>query len=206
MGEFKKEINLGDNKKLSYEISKEYVPMHTIKLVERDRIPKSIMFNKWDDYGFTSWYANSIEEFEKSTIQTHIIEKDYPIYIPLLHLLNGSDELIIDDDATYENNKKYMRIKLNEKNITIDFINLLNNNDSLEKYNVFIKNIGFDLRSKIDSLNLDTKERLYFFFREVYEFIKEEYHQVTIEEYLNSNNLLTKEEVKKYVKKVRIIS
>ena len=46
----------------------------------------------------------------------------------------------------------------------------------------------------------DTKERLYYFFKEVDDLFKE-YHQMTIEEYLVNNDDLSLDESKKYVKK-----
>ena len=164
---------------------------------------KIIDFCRWDDYSFKSWYDINYEEYIVLNSELHTFEKSHPLYLPLLHLLNGEKELIIDDDEISEVNKKYMRIYTNKDKINIDFINKLENNHALDKFSIFIKNISFDLRSKIDCLEKDTKERLYFFFQEVYEKIIEENHQISIEEYLINNNLLNKEESKKYVKKFK---
>ena len=202
MIEYNKKIKLDDYKSLSYSINSGYVQIHTITALDTKDNAYIIKLSRWDDYTFTSWYDVSFEEYEKLNKQTHKFEKEHPLYIPLLHLLNGEDELIIDDDETSEMNKKYMRIYYDKEDINIDFINNLEEDTSLEKFNVFIKNIGFDLRSKIDCLEKDTKERLFFFFKEVYARMLEEEHQIMIEEYLISNNLLTKEESKKYVKKL----
>ena len=137
--------------------------------------------------------------------ESYVFENSNPLYIPLFHLLKGEEELIIDDDETDEINKKYMRIYLAEdSSIKIDFINDLEKDDLLDKFSVFVKNIGSDYRSKVDYCNMDTKERLFFFFEEVYDLFEEEYHQVTIEENLADNGLLTKEESKKYVKELSI--
>ena len=201
MDEFRKEIQINEHESIQYIVDNSgYIPMHMISDINNNEIHKNIKFNRWDDYSFQSWYHISYEEYKDKKIQNHIFHKTHPLYILLLHLLNGKEELIIDDDETCEMNKKYMRIYINNSDINIDFINNLENDKSFSRFYVFIKNIVFDLRSKIDCLELDTKERLYFFFKEIHELFKEEYHQITIEEYLLDNNLLTLEESKKYVK------
>ena len=53
----------------------------------------------------------------------------------------------------------------------------------MDKFHVFIKNIGPDPRSKIDLNYKDTKKRLSIFFNEVIDILTEEYHQITLEEY-----------------------
>ena len=98
-----------------------------------------------------------------------------------------------------------MIISKKEDKINLAFINDLEDADIIDRFSVFIKNIGPDGRSKIDSFYKDTKERLYFFFKEVYERVSEEYHQITIEEYLLKNSKeFDNEEVKKYVRKMNI--
>ena len=201
MSEFNQKIKVNDEKYVEYSIYPGFVPMHTITAADRKETTKIMKFHSWDDYSFDSWYAEDFEEYKKSSIQSHTFEKEHPLYIPLLHLLNGEEELIIDDDETAELNQKYMRIFLDGDNIGIDFINHLEKDSSPEKFKVFIKNILRDYRSKIDCFEKDTKERLYFFFEEAYERMKEEEHQISIEEYLINHNLLSKEESKKYIKK-----
>ena len=94
-----------------------------------------------------------------------------------------------------------MRIYKKDSNIAIDFIYNLDDLHDNRKFYIFIKNISSDGRSKITCLGKDTKERLCFFFKEVYERFEEEYHQTTIDEYLENNNKLSLDESKKYVKK-----
>ena len=200
MNNFSKKIELDNYNNLNYYIMEGYVPITTIVAINKENFSHVIKFSRWDDYGFSSNYDISFEEYEKMNKQSHTFSKNHPLYIPLLHLLNGKEELIIDDDETYEVNKKYMKIYIDVDNINIDFINELEKDESFDKFNIFIKNIGFDLRSKIDCWNLDTKERLYFFFKEIDEYLNEEYHQMTIEEYLLNNSNLSLEESKKYLK------
>ena len=52
---------------------------------------------------------------------------------------------------------------------------------------MFVKNILYDRRSKVDRKSKDTKSRLNNFFNEVYEDLINEYHQVSIEEYILNN-------------------
>lgn len=207
MRKFSKEIKVNDYSRIRYDINDGYIPMHTIILFDEKDYKKTISFSVWDDYNFRYWSDNKdYDEYKNTKSELYIFKKENPLYIPLLHLLNGEKELIIDDDDTAELNKKYMKVFLDNDNIGINFINELSKDDetSMERFSVFIKNIGFDLRSKIDCQRKDTKERLHFFFKETYKLFNEEYHQTTIEEYLINNNLLTREESKKYVKKLNI--
>ena len=200
MKELKKEIILDETKTISYNVNGDSIPIHTITENNINNYPRNIQFCKWEDYCFKSWYALCYEDYKLVKNESHNFDKDHPLYLPLMHLLNGKKELIIDDDETQELNKKYMRILFDDGIININFINKFNNDDSMNKFSIFIKNVNFDLRSKIDCQKLDTKERLYFFFEELYTLF-DEYHQTTIEEYLLSNNYLSLEESKKYVKK-----
>jgi hypothetical protein len=201
MQELNKEIKIDNKNIIKYEIIPGYVPLHIITYVNLENGIKTITLSRWDDYSFVSYQQMKFEDYDGLKREKHIINKSNPLYIPLLHLLNGEEELIIDDDDTSEINKKYMKVYTEDDNINVEFINELGNSFDIEKFNVFIKNIFFDLRSKIDSFRKDTKERLYFFFDEVLELFMEENHQISIEEYLLDNGLLTKEESKKYVKK-----
>lgn len=204
MENFTKEIVFDNNKRVKYSINNEgYIPIHTVKFQYIDDYPKTITFNRWDDYSFRSWFQIDYEDYINKTKETHIFTKNNPLYMPLLHLLKGEKELIIDDDETVELEKKYLKIYKNEDNINIDFIYELNDKTEINKFYAFIKNIGLDYRSKIDCLNKDTKERLYFFFKELHDRFSEEYHQMEIDEYLESINELSLEESKKYVKQFK---
>lgn len=130
------------------------------------------------DYSFNA--SSYDDEYELNEIQFEFNIK-HPLYSPLNNLLNNKNTLIIDDDDTVELNKKYIKISKNEDKIILSFINELSDNLELEKFSVFIKNIMFDLRSKIDDQQLDTQDRLHTFFSESIKTIKEEYQQNTIE-------------------------
>lgn len=198
-----KEIMVSRKKFLKYEVHDGFVPFHIIIAEDITEDPKSIKFCKWDDYSIKSWSA--LENYDSQIIkrEVHCFEKKHPLYIPLLHLLNGQEELVIDDDETPEINQKYMRIYFCDGIIKIEFINNLEDEHQVfERFSIFIKNIFFDLRSKIDVDGKDIKERLYFFFEEVYSLFDEEYHQMSIEEYLLKKDALDLNESKKYVRKM----
>ena len=116
-----------------------------------------------DDYGF---YAMGTNDFEGDTL-TFSIDKNNPLYIPFLNLLNKDKSLIIDDDLTRELNQKYLEIVDEGDSISLSFINKDEKASCIDKFDVFIKNIAYDLRSKTDSQRLDTKSRLIKFFNEV---------------------------------------
>ena len=152
-------------------------------------LEKSYTLSKWDDYGFNAFIPNDTNLSEV----TFDFDINHPLYFPLLHLLSEDKKLIIDDDDTLELNKKYLEIINLDDKIRISFINKLNDFNYYEqKYYVFIKNICFDGRSKIDQQYKDTKERLHKFFNECIDVLTEEYHQVTIEEYMVKKKLLNK--------------
>jgi len=179
-------MDYNDNRKLSYSISDGYCPITTIRedFLENGELKKDFRLCRWDDYGFTSYVDADYDEYMEMKEVSYTFEPGHPLYIPFFHLLKGDKELLIDDDETYQENMKYMIIYIDNDIITLKFVNNLEEDESIERFHVFIKNIGFDLRSKIDCNDLDTKERLFNFFNEVNKLFMEENHQITMEEYM----------------------
>lgn len=151
---------------------------------------KTFSMSIWDDMSFSAWSENMGE--------TDKIEFEFDMNDPLFFCLNrllGSDKsFIIDDDDTREIMKKYMVIKKDNNIIKVFIINTKIVGYDIGKFNVFIKNIGPDARSKIE--NYDTKIRLIKFFRDCENTLLEEYHQITMDEYIETMNQ------KRYVKKI----
>jgi len=202
MADFEKRIELSENRILIYRISEGYAkPTFTITegFLENGDLIKTYSLSQWDDYGLNSW-INDDEDVTKISFE---FDMNHPLYFPLFHLLNYDDQLIIDDDGTMEENKKYMLVRREEEKIYIDFIDLVEDDIyASERFNVFIKNIGIDGRSKIDQNYKDTKERLLIFFNEVYDIIMNDYHQTTIEEYIIKDSKETEtEKIKQFYKK-----
>ena len=185
MEEFEKRIQIADNRILIYSVTKGYAkPTFTIREgIAENGVLKTYSLSQWDDYGLNGWIEND-EDISKISFE---FDNLHPLYIPLFHLLNYDEELIIDDDDTRDDNQKYMSIYKNDNKIIIDFVDNLEQNNHInctEKFHVFIKNILRDGRSKIDQQEKDTKKRLFIFFNEVNKVIMNEYHQISIEEYL----------------------
>ena len=155
----------------------------------------------WDDYNFNSY----VDSYDTSSIVSYEFDKNHPLFLALFHLLNYDEELLIDDDGTIEEEKKYLLIKKIKDKIYILFVNKLENNEFLsKKFNVFVKNILYDGRSKVDIKSKDTKIRLNNFFNEVYEDLINEYHQISIEEYLlNNSDKKEYQQIKKYFQKIK---
>ena len=202
MIEVNKEIEINSKHKITYNVMDGYTEYQVITDIDNTDEPKNIKFCRWDDYCFRSWQHAEFDEYMKKKVQSHEFTKENPLYIPLLNLLNGEPELIIDDDDTPGINQNYMRIYLDGEIIKIDFYHLSDRVEKFDKFSVFIKNICPDIRSKIDCNDLDTKERLYFFFQDLYYYFTEEYHQMTLEEWLLANDKLDLEESKKFTKKL----
>ena len=114
------------------------------------------------------------------------ININHPFYFCVKHLLNEEKELIIDDDDTHQRLKKYLIIKKADDAYKFIFINNLENKRYIdEKFRVFIKNVNSDIRSKITDYSI--KGRIIEFFKELEEILLEDYHQITLEEYLEIN-------------------
>lgn len=189
---FKKEIELDDDRILEYDKDPDgYSLSMNIRecFLKGNDVQKNYCLRRWDDYAFNAW-CGDIRNLTKLSFEFNI---DHPLYIHLFHLLNYDDEVIIDDDDSMGFNKKYMRIYRKDKTIYIDFINDLTDEEKdnlypTEWFRVFIKNTGPDVRSKIDSCDKDTKIRLYYFFMDVFNEAIEDYHQISIEEWLLGNS------------------
>ena len=98
MIEYKKTIKINDDRILKFYISDGYAqPMYTIMegFIENDEIKKTYNLSQWDDYGFTAWINNIDKDIKTISYEFDI---NHPLYIPLIHLLNYDEELIIDDD------------------------------------------------------------------------------------------------------------
>ena len=187
MEDFEKRIQINDNRILIYNISKGYVkPTYTIMegFIENGELVKTYSLSQWDDYGLNGWIIDD-KCVKKISFE---FDMNHPLYFPLFHLLNYDDELLIDDDDTLEDNKRYMLIYRKVDKIYMDFIDELEDNKYMTgRFNVFIKNILNDVRSKIDHNYKDTKKRLIMFFREANNILINGYHQGSIEDVLLEN-------------------
>lgn len=146
---------------------------------------KSIKFTMWDDFSIIG-FSHDKHKKEVEDIEFSFSIND-PLYFPLNRLLMHKNPLVIDDDDTYGFLRKYMEIKKEEASITVKIFNKMANDkdyDYIEKWRVFIKNIGADPRSKIEDNNI--KYNLVRFFREAEAICFEEYHQITMDEYLET--------------------
>lgn len=108
------------------------------------------------------------------------IDIEDEIYYALNRMLGRSNSLIIDDDDTREELKKYLVFKRTNNKIIITFHDKDIEKPLFERFTIFIKNIGPDSRSKIDDFNI--KYRLVKFFREAEEILTNEIHQYSLDE------------------------
>lgn len=106
------------------------------------------------------------------------IDVNNPMFFAFNRLINEKETLIIDDDDTFDEKKKYLEIKREENNIKIIFHNNISN--SYDKFNIFIKNIFNDGRSKMSN---DVKSKLCKLFFELEEILQNKNHQYTLDEY-----------------------
>lgn len=136
---------------------------------ENGEISKIITMSITDDIGFEGFICegkNNRVIQEEDKVDFYIPQFD-PLYKYLKEMLNDKNSLIIEDDYTAENNKKYIEFDLLKNGINISFKNKLQENSDLDKFNIGIINIIYDGRSKIDQKGLDTKDRLLKFFRSI---------------------------------------
>ena len=183
MEEFEKRIQIHDNRILLYRIFPGYSKdTYTITeyFLENGEVLKTYSLSQWDDYGLNGWTCDD-EEVHHLSFE---FDMNHPLFFSFFHLLNYDDELIIDDDDTRDEYKRYLRVHRDKDRIFMDFIDEVDDSIYLsERFYVFIKNILHDGRSKIDRDYKDTKLRLVDFFKEVHIVLTEMYHQISLEEW-----------------------
>lgn len=142
-------------------------------LDENGKLLKNFDFNMWDDFSFAANKRDLNLDEDLKEID-FAVEKENPMYIPIKKFLNGEESFILDDDDTYEINQKTMQILDSKGSIKIIFRNEKEKQNEEEyepifdKFRIFIKNITFDGRSKLDQNSGDnTKERLINLFKDL---------------------------------------
>lgn len=133
-----------------------------------------ITFSMWDDFSFEG-YTRDKKCMEESIKLELTIDIQDPLYSNFSKLIGNDEEIVIDDDHTYEFDIKTMKISRSSNGIDIVFKNNEEKPDTINKFNIFIKNIMEDGRSKLFGRNDNMKERLILFFNEVEkEFLEKE--------------------------------
>lgn len=153
-----KEFQLEDGKLLVQIDYNSYVPFISIKryYITNGILQKIIIFSMWDDFEFDAYTKENNDDINFE------FQCSDPLYLQLDTLLGNDKSIIIDDDNTFEKLKKIMIIERIKNRIVIHFIGNKDCRLIREKFNIFIKNIGPDARSKVQ--NLDLKLRLIDFF------------------------------------------
>lgn len=169
-----------------------------IKFDKESKPEKKLQFSMWDDFQFDG-KPKEYNQLDLEKIDFDI-EKENILYGPIKRFLGDNKEFILDDDATYGINNKIMKISKNRDNIKIEFINNGKGQEEqskLDRYKIFIKNIIFDGRSKLDDIyDNPTKERLRNLFLDLRSTIagKEELENIIMQNqiyYLDENILFT---------------
>lgn len=194
-------IDTKDGKIIYQKIPNGYITFFKIiyiKFNEENKPEKRLQFSMWDDFQFEGAPKEyDLLDLEKLDFD---IEKENILYEPIKRLLGKDKEFILDDDATWGINNKIMKITENKDNIKVEFINNGKGQEEQEKwdrYKVFIKNIIFDGRSKLDDIcDNSTKKRLRNLFLNLRNTIagKEELEDIILEDkiyYLDENMLFT---------------
>ncbi len=147
---------------------------------------KNIRFSLWDDISFSAYTKEETDTLEFT------FDINDPLYFCFNRFLGSDKEIYIEDDDTHYYGKKYLLISKEGYTIQIIFKNLLSEDEYdptdylAGEFRVFIKNIGPDPRSKIEDYHF--KCRIIDFLRDCEENLLEEYHQMTIDEYVEILN------------------
>lgn len=152
------------------------------------------ILSRGDYYRFQGWINKPIEEQEMINSISYFFSIDHPLYIPILHLLEDKNILIIKDDNIKCSNRKYIVFTPKDNNIVLTIVN--------NEEKAFIGD-KFRITLKKDSLDKETQRKMCIFLKETIKNISEKYHQITIEEHLIRKNGIQDEEVKKYIKSIR---
>lgn len=163
MNEILKKINIKDGKIVYTQTTgySTFVGIQYAVFNEKRNIEKILKFNMWDDFSFSGFPMD--ENYNEKTLEFQI-DKDNLLFEPILKFLDDKKEFLLDDDESLTN-EKTMQIKLEEDIIKINFTNNKSKKecfyDNSGDFNVFIKNIMYDGRSKLDKDKNDTKQRLW---------------------------------------------
>ncbi len=151
--------------------------------IEDEDLVKSLNLSISDDISFHG-YSHCMSNSASLTFE---FELDNPIYFCLDRLLGEDMSLIIDDDDSRELMQKYMVIQRENMFIKIVFVNTNLNVENHHKFGAFIRNVAPDNRSKVN--NITIKPRLLNFFKDCETTLLEEYHQITLREYLETKRI-----------------
>ena len=179
-----KNIQVDDNRTLRIIMDEESIIAKTTiaeGFMENGKLVGGYTLVKSHNYSFTGWDKND----KGKEMISFEFDINHPLYIPLFHLLNYDDELIIDDDNAIEDDKRHILIRREKDKIYLDFVNKYSEkNKGLEKFYIFIKDILPDGRSRVSQKGKDTKERLPIFFREAFNKLINDYYQIGMEEWI----------------------
>ena len=145
------------------QVSDGYTPMTQIIKSFNER-NKMLIFSMWDDFSFEG-YNRNLSSMRTSTKLELEIDIQHPLYSSFNKLLSNDEKIIIDDDHTLGYNIKTMEISRKTECIVLTFTNNKENQEDIQKFYIFIKNIMEDNRSKNNAI----KGRLIEFFNEVRE-------------------------------------
>ena len=199
----RKEVNLIDgNKELIYIENGGFTSLTNIfkGYMKEGELVKGINFAISDDMAFYGYKfeENDYLDFEEKNYIEFEFDYNDPLYFCLNRFL-GEDELfVLDDDDTRRRMKKFMVIKRDDTQIKIEFVNKTKCCEH-NKYNIFVKNICDDARSKIK--DSETKKRLVRFLRDCEKTLLEECHQITMDEYVECLRIDDIKEKQKTLKK-----
>ena len=173
----KKEVIL-DNSKITIEKNNRCTLLYE-EVFENKSINKSYEIIWKDNYMFCA-RSNEVNDSVSFTFNI-----DHPLFFPLLHLLDDSKKVIISD----ENNKnKFLEISRDDNNISMSFIGNDEYKCSSGYFDIFVSNKDYSLLKKTCS-DLSIKERLLNFSCEISKSLFEEYHQISMEEYVLKKTL-----------------
>ena len=161
-----KRIELDNNRIILLSIYNELPKKIVIQeaFMKNGDIEKDYTFYMCNDFSFEG--STSDYDLHKLSFE---FDFRHPLYLALNNLLDKKQELLIDDDDTNYEFLKYMRIYKDNDIIYVEFINNLDSQYDkydYDNFSIFIKNIFYDLRSKIDCKNEKTKLLLQKFFME----------------------------------------
>lgn len=124
-----------------------------------------------------------LESEENKNKLTFEIDINHPLYFAFLHLLNGKDELTINDEKQENKDLKYLSIRNEEDLITLNFIDKIRNENLRDRFTIRYNNSRDYKGSMYVISRNDTKTRMNEFFEEATKLLFEDSHQISFEEY-----------------------
>lgn len=187
-----KEVKLNYERKINLNVDEDSSKKQISEIFRADGIDcANYKFIQGERNVFSATLDIDLESEENKNILIFDININHPLYFAFLHLLNGQEELIIEDEDKKNKDLKYLSIKNEDDLITLNFVDKNKNERLNDRFIISYDNTNS--KSLYVLKKNDYKERVNMFFEEATALLLEDSHQINFEEYDIEQKILKKE-------------